>query len=255
MTRLLVVWEDNYRDALGLFVTRRLSMRVRAGDAFPKVLFHTCRGNGNFAHYVSSTWRNVRGKGLPGDPGKIDHLVCVADGDRLHDVLPTIGLPPKAAADVSSWHSAAERDWNDHLRSLCDPSVAPDTVHGRVLRWSKESLALAGYDRRASMLDTLGIDIESDFVRNTLRACSPPPTDVADEAFSDTYSRPLRCLRGLQPDKAVQKNAPEIDDALRALAKNDLALICKRVPDLERLVDLILELSSSTTPVAAPSPT
>lgn len=258
MTRVLVVWEDHYYQTLGPFVKKRLTARAPSGQArFPELSFHTSHGNGSFQRYASSTWENVRAKGLPGNPGAIDHLLCVVDGDKLHERIPSIARPP--AGDLSSWITSAERAWETHLRSLC-VTAPPSTVHGGVLRWSKESLVLAGYDR-ASFARILGIDAQSSPVAEHLSRCSPIPSRVEAASFSNTFRAPLRCLGDLDSAQrsprpgVLSKNAPELDDVLRALARDDCASIAERVPDIDRLADSIWRLvTDPSEPVSPPAP-
>jgi hypothetical protein len=256
MTRILVAWEDRLHTTLDLFVKRRLSARAPAGETrFPEVLFHTSAGNGSFTRYVGSTWDNIRGKSLPTNPGPIDHLVCVVDGDRLHEQLEAVGRPPASTADLAAWLSAAEQAWQDHLQSLCN-NAPKTTVHGRILRWSKESLVLAGYDREAAK-QHLGLDMQSPTLKEHLARCVPVPASVANASFSSTFRRPLRCLteldeaqRAPRPSSLI-KNAPELDDTLRALVRDDCALVAERVPDIDRLADLMWQLAMPAPPAAA----
>ena len=242
MIRVLIVWEDGYFETLGPFVKRRVAARVPSvHTGFPQVLFHTSRGAGGFNRYVASIWDSVRARGLPLDKGPIDHLVCVVDGDKLHDHVEIIDRPPADAADVPAWLATAEQAWQEHLHRLCD-NAPKATVHGRVLRWSKESLVLAGYDCE-SMKTSLGIDTQTAAVTEHLARCVPAPPTIKGPEFSNTFRKPLRCLIELDgaqraPRAAVlAKNAPDLDDALRALAQNDCATIAERVPDIDRIAD------------------
>jgi hypothetical protein len=262
MTRILVVWEDQYFETLGPFVKKRVTARAPVGStSFPELLFHTAHSNGGFKRYASSTWDNVRPRGLPRNPGPIDHLVCVVDGDKLHNL--TAGIAQAPPGDIEAWLVAAEQAWQGDLRGLCQSSPA-GTVHGRVLRWSKESLVLAGYDRTA-VKERLGIDVQAEKVRAHLAACKPPPTSVSDALFTSTYRKPLQCLTDLDRIQrklgasSLAKNAPELDDALRDLARDDLSIVAQRVPDIDRFADLIWQLASPQPPeharaLAAPSP-
>jgi hypothetical protein len=258
MTRVLVVWEDHHYETLGPFVKKRVSARAPAATArFPEILFHTSHGNGSFKRYVASTWENVRSKGLPGNPGLIDHLICVVDGDKLHERLDIVPHPPAEEAALPSWLAAAERAWQNHLRALCD-KAPPGTVHGRVLRWAKESLVLAGYDREAVKLH-LGIDLQSPAIREHLARCSPDPSTVDPSLFSSTFRKPLRCLTELDGAQraprppSLSKNAPELDDALRALAREDSTLVAERAPDIDRIADLVWQLAAPGPSVAQPA--
>jgi hypothetical protein len=258
MIRILIVWEDRYFDTLGPFVKRRVSALAPPGHAgFPQILFHTSYGAGGFSRYVASTWDNARATGLPRDKGPVDHLVCVVDGDRLHDHVKLVGRPPTDAANVPAWLATAEQAWQEHLHRLCD-NAPKATVHGRVLRWSKESLVLAGYDRD-SIKQTLGIDVHTAALKEHLARCIPTPGTIKDAAFSDTFPRPLRCLKELDEAQraprasALVKNSPDFDDSLRALVQNDCATIAGRVPDIDRLAHLVWQLAAPAPLPIAPA--
>jgi hypothetical protein len=260
MTRVLVVWEDTYWEPLkGLMRSLVRARSPALGVEIPSVLCHTARSNSAFDRYAHTTWPAVRSKGLPTDPGPIDHLVCVVDADRLHDLLPArIPRPPGETGAIAAWHVAAEREWQEHLRAQCDPSgPAVSTVHGAVLRWAKESLLLAGYDQPA-MGAHLEIASEHPDVAAVLATCKPHPRDIADERFTDTYRRPSTCLKLLREARklgALHKNAPEIDDALRALARESLAKVRDRAPDIARIAALIWALHQGEAIATPPAPT
>jgi hypothetical protein len=127
-----------------------------------------------------------------------------------------------------------------------------------VLRWAKESLLLAGYDQPAmkAYLQSAVEAVEAPEVAAVLARCTPRPQDIPDERFTDTYRRPSACLNLLREAcrlGALHKNAPEIDDALRALARESLSKLRDRVPDTARLSALIWELHRGE-PVAAKGP-
>lgn len=254
MTRVLVVWEDDRFEMLNRFVKGRLATRKPPEQpTFPHVMFHTSRGNGRFKPYVRDTWTRIRGSGLPGDAGPIDHLICVVDGDKLHELLPSVSNPATNAPPVDEWHQAAMVAWQDYLRKEVDPSVPPSTVHGCILRWCKESLALAGYDQPPAV-EFLGLDPRSPGLQAYLLACKPEPGKVAAPGFSDSYPKPVSCLdkarskAGCSPGSI--KNTPEIDDTLKALAQGHLDLVCSRVPDIDQIVDLLWRLSVPGRPPA-----
>jgi len=259
MTRVLVVWEDTYWEPLKGLVKSLVRAQAPASSAeLPTVLCHTARSNSAFDRYVHTTWPNVRSRGLPADPLPIDHLVCVVDADCLHELLPAlVPRPPEEAGAIAAWHSAAERKWQEHLRAQCDPSGPPAaTVHGVTLRWAKESLLLAGYDQTA-MEAHLEIGAEHPDIAAVLARCAPRPEDVADERFTDTYRRPSRCLKLLREARdlsELHKNAPEIDDALRALTRESLLKLRDRVPDINRIATLIWALHRGELPVSRTKP-
>ena len=250
MTRVLVVWEDKNFESLDV-ASKRL-VRALAADPTaiaPIVLGHTARGNGVFERYVETTWPVAKARGLPRDAYPIDHLICVVDGDRLHDLLRgEVNRAPDDAAEVSVWHQRAERSWQTYLRDRC-PTDGPasTTVHGIVLRWAKESAALAGYDQPMSRA-ALDLPV-GDRANAVLSKCSPDPRTVPDDRFTDTFRKPLGCLRLLRPDRTLDKMSPEIDDAIKAFAKHQPLLLRARVPDLARIADLIWDLhGAATTP-------
>jgi len=254
------VWEDAYCESLGVLLKRVVRSQAPTLDAeVPRVLRHTSRSNSAFDRYAHTTWPAIRARGLPTDSGPIDHLVCVVDADRLHELLPArVPHPPAEALAIPAWHAAAERGWTEHLRSQCDPHGPPlATVHGVVLRWAKESLLLAGYDE-AAMEAHLDVAVGHPDVNVALTRCTPRPSAVDDAHFTDTYHRPSKCLkllreaRGLGP---LHKSAPEIDDALLTLARDSLAKVCARVPDITRLAALVWQLHGGTPePPVSPDP-
>jgi hypothetical protein len=258
MTRVLVVWEDDHWKPLGAFAKQMVRALAPAPDAeIPTVLGHTTRSNGAFTRYVRDTWRKARPAGLPEDGGAIDHLICVVDADRLHELFPAhIPRPPPEAGAIAAWHVAAERVWHAHLRAQCEPGGPPtSTVHGIALRWAKESLLLAGYDQPA-MEAHLDISAEHPGVVDALDRCAPRPRQVDAARFTDTYRHPFKCvnlLRDARKLAPLHKSAPEIDDTLRTLARQSLTTIRDRVPDVARLAALVWRLHHGTPePTAAP---
>lgn len=246
MTRVLVVWEDAYCESLGELVKRAVRAHT-APDAVvsPTVVRHTSRGHGAFARYVHETWPLARARGVPLDPQPIDHMICVVDGDRLHE-LEVVAAPPPAAAAIDGWHAAAERAWQGWLRSKCAPDGPPvTTVHGVVLRWAKESVLLAGFDQPA-WARFLEVDASAPAVQTELRRqCTPHPSEVPDGLFTNTFRRPLSCLKLLRQAcklSRLDKNDVSIDDAVSALVRESLPTLLARVPDLARLTSLIWSL-------------
>lgn len=246
MTRVLVVWEDANYESLGEVARRAVRATALTTDAEAvRVVSHTAYSNGGFDRYASRTWPLVRPRGLPLDPGPIDHIICVVDADRLHD-LRGIAKAPADPAAVSAWHAAAERSWQAWLRSRCDASGPPaETVHGVVLRWSKESLVLAGYDQPA-MTTHLAIAAAPEQLREL---CPIQPSTVDDRSFTDTYQRPQGCLKQLRQAHQLaplRKSDPTIESALRELARKSMPILRARVPDLARLATLICNLHGET---------
>ena len=227
MTRVLVVWEDTYFQPLD-DILNRVVKKVAPGvvASRPTVLHHTARSNTAFERYVETTWPIASARGLPMNPGPIDHVVCVVDADKLSDLLrQRVPPPPNAAGDVSAWHGAAERLWSSHLRTKCPPSgPAVERVHGVVLRWSKESVLLAGYDQ-TSFAQHLDCDVAAPSVDEFLKDCKPAPSQVDGEGFSSSFQNPTQCLRALRKAAKLPelpKNSPQFDDALRKLGRESL---------------------------------
>jgi hypothetical protein len=139
------------------------------------------------------------------------------DGDKLVDVLPSVGAIPLGPSSVDEWHEKAEPLLLSELRCRCEDAPV-DTVHGIVLRWSKESVVLAAYDV-ATARSRLGIDLEEEKTAEFLAACAPPPASVADQDFTNTYRKPIRCIDGLRAARGLPAigKGPEHDDTLNAL--------------------------------------
>jgi hypothetical protein len=259
MTRILVAWEDLYFEAMAALVKKVVRATASPPDSAPTVLSFSPKGNGNFERYVHDTWPNVRGKGLSTAPGHLDHLVCVVDGDRLHDLLPAVAKRPSDPDAVAPWLAQAEVQFTTWLRERCPPSGPPaTTVHGFVLRWSRESLVLAGYDQ-PSFAARLGVDVAQRTVADMLSEfCKPKhPNQVPPARFTDTFVRPAGCLQALRKAAGrppIDKNAPDIDDVIRDLSKEGLAIVRSRVPDLDRFAALVTQLASPTPPSPAPPP-
>ena len=260
MTRVLVVWEDTFYQPLAGILNRAVRKLAPGADAsHPTVLNHTARSNTAFGRYVDTTWPSASARGLPVDPGPIDHVICVVDADKLSGLLPqAIPSPPNHADQVATWHVAAEHAWHSHLRGRCPQAGPPaSSVHGVVLRWSKESVLLSGYDQPA-----FGKHLECDMtvpeVVQLLKSCKPALDRIEARRFSDSYRHPVQCLKALRTTvklAALPKNAPQIDDALRTLGRESLDKICERTPDIARVAELVWSLhATSQAPPAAISP-
>jgi hypothetical protein len=262
VTRVLVAWEDHYCDALESVLKRSIAAERRESDAdAPVVLSLATRGNGRFEKLVSDTWPNASAKGTPSSPGRIDHLVCVIDADKLHEIVSRV-RPPSALGDdlsaIVAWQRAAELAWNEHVRSWAASSSDPRTVHGALLCWSKESLVLAGFDQPA-MKSQMGLSIDDEAVQSFVASCEPSPTRVEAATFSQRFRKPMSCLERLFEAQMLSfpaKGDATIDDALRALGRESLASLRDRVDSLRALTELLWRLhrpAPPSTPDAAPS--
>ncbi len=256
MTRVLVVWEDTYFQPLDDILNRVVKKQAPSVEVSrPTVLHHTARSNTAFERYVETTWPKIRVRGLPINPGAVDHVVCVVDADKLSDLLRQMPPPPNAASGIVAWHATAEHLWNSHLRSKCPPDgPTAASVHGVVLRWSKESVLLAGYDQ-ASFAQHLDCDIATLEIEQYLKSCHPAPSEIDGEGFANSFRRPLQCLRGLRKAAKLAelpKNSPQFDDVLRKLGRECLGKLCERTPDIPRIAELVWKLHLTAS---APSPT
>lgn len=254
MTRVLVAWEDQYCDALTSVLKRSIAAARREEDSEdPVVLPHATRGNGRFEKLVSDTWPNASAKGTPSSPGRIDHLVCVIDADKLHEIVSGVG-PPSALGDelstIVAWQRAAERAWNELVRSWATARSDPATVHGALLCWSKESLVLAGFDQPA-MKSQMGLSIDEEPVQAFVARCEPSPSRVASATFSQRFRKPMSCLGKLfaaQNMSFPAKGDPTVDDALRELGRDSLASLRDRVDSLHALTELLWRLHRPAPP-------
>lgn len=184
-------------------------------------------------------------------------MICVVDADKLSDFLrQRVPPPPNAASDIVAWHGTAERMWNSHLRSKCPPDGPIATsVHGVVLRWSKESVLLAGYDQ-PSFAQHLDCDMAAPEIEQYLKTCNPTPFEIDGDGFANSFRRPMQCLRALRKAARLpelSKNSLQVDDALRTLGRESLGTLCKRTPDISRAAELVWKLH--TTASAPPDPT
>jgi len=245
MKRVLVVWEDRYFDALHGVLKAALARRESVPGALRgQLAADSANTNSAFARYAGETWPRVSAVGTPRDPRPLDHVVFVIDGDAIHRLIPATAKRPRRASDVPRWHQEAEAAWNHYLHSQVGSRIASATVHGLVLRWSRESVVLAGWDG-PSVSYALSIDVEHADVKKALAACDPNPLRVDPAGFTDHFRAPFDCLNNLRRARgivALDKNDPEVDDALRSMARSELSLIESRVPDLTRLAERVRSL-------------
>jgi hypothetical protein len=253
--RIAIAWEDAYWIPLQRCVlARRAPLRPTNATAFIDLLQYTLRGNGNFGPHVQESWPRVSATGLPTNKGAIDHLICVADADRLPELLPGVSAAPQAAIEVSAWHASAEERFVAHLRGRA-AKADPNRVHGIVLRWAKESLTLAAYDRRV-IREWLGIDTSHPEVQAFLAECNPPPSGIADDQFTDTFRRPVSCVDQLRKASGLSPigKGSSMDDVIMALDAEDMEAVARRVPDVDRLVSLAWRLATAPpSPPAGPT--
>lgn len=237
MTAVRVLWEDEHCEALHR-VLRRL-LEKSSLDTSRTVLRSSARGNGGFVPFVES-WTTA------GDPSREEagFLVCVADADcaDTEQCCPEADTPPEG--DSTKWVEHASGLWTDKLRAAA--AGDPERVHGRFLRWSKESLLIACYDFEEALSHAGEFSVGS--LREILGACDPAdPNDVEDARFMEVFRKPNSCMKigvhtaGLSK---YHKGGQQWDDVLDAVSEADLDKLEARVPDLRTLVDLIIRLCS-----------
>ena len=104
---------------------------------------------------------------------------------------------------------------------------------------------LAGWDD-PSASTRLSIDLGHPEVTKTLAACDPSPARVEAPAFTDHFRHPLDCLNSLRRAQGMaplDKNDPDVGDALREMTRGELLpLIESRAPDLSRLAERVRSL-------------
>lgn len=245
MIRVLVCWEDRFHEALDLCLRRTLQHRRAAGLALPeerRLFFDDARGYGGFERYVREDWPRSSCKGLPRSGGPIHHLICVADADRASDCCGE-DAPPTLPAATRDWIERCNASWTRRLRGAT--SVEPLHVHGRFLRWNKESLIIAGHDSAAAMRRLGCRDLTA--LHRHLTACAPNPLLAMDEQFTDLFRRPGRCLAELVTaagGRQPRKSDPTVDDALKEISGSMIARLCTRIPDLIGLAELVESVSA-----------
>lgn len=236
MIRVVVCWEDRFHDSLDRCL-RRMMQHARGGGSDPERLlfFDDARGNGGFVKYVRESWPILATKGLPKSGGAIDHLVCIADADRAEQCC---GADPAPVTPTFDWLHGCDEAWTERLRR--DAPIAPERVHGRFLRWSKESLVLTGHDLPTSLKKLGCRDLEA--ARRHLDGCAPSPSSVPDDGFADRFRRPERCIQDVVTASggiAPRKGQPPIDDAIDEISRHHLARLATRAPELVAVAALV----------------
>ena len=148
---MLVVWEDTYFEPLAEILGQVVRKLARSPDGSrPSILHHTARSNTAFDRYVGTTWPKISPRGLPMNPGPIDHVICVIDADKISDLLQQdVPHPPSDANQIASWHIAAEHAWQLRLRHKC-PSKGGTIPKPRSGTRRKTSAGAATLPPRAS---------------------------------------------------------------------------------------------------------
>jgi hypothetical protein len=141
--------------------------------------------------------------------------------------------------------SSADVQWTKTLRTAT--TLDPDRVHGRFLRWSKESVVTACFDVPEA-LGKLG-NFDQEKLRRHLAQCRPHRADSSpDEMHIHEVRSPQSCLeRGCASvDLAVpRKSSVVIDDVIDAASKTHIAKLVARLPDLRMLSHFVAELAQA----------
>lgn len=240
MKKVLVCWEDRYHEKLDLCLRRALHALDAVAPPTALLYFDDVRGNGGFEPYVRRDWPKIATRGILKSRGSIDYLLCIADADRASTCC-DIERPPAPPAATTEWLQRANEAWTKKLRSAT--THVPERIFGRFLRWSQESLLLAGHDCEAALL-RLGCR-DNEALRRHLSSCQPNPLTLADSDFLDHYRHPESCLSEMLAagrGAATKKGDINRDDALDELSRVSLQHLCSRVPDLLGLATFLRDL-------------
>lgn len=232
MKSIVVAYEDQYCEEL-----HGLLKKLRRDAEQPGLILEPrpVRGTGNFVEEVQKLLR------LPLKQTKRppDRVVCVADGDRPQNLVPTATAAPSVsdAASLAQWVIDFEKSWKDFLVERARLGEK-DAVRLFVvcIRWSKESLLIASPDalleRAAERRSELG---------SLLAACGPDPLSLANEEFVLRYRTPQDCLDKVFDRIAGRryKKGRDDEDLLRDMIsphRDRRDRLLKRCPDLARLL-------------------
>lgn len=235
---LLVAYEDTYCQELD----RTLRRAVQRDEALsvPRD-FHPVEGVTKFPRFIGHDWRRFRDHGFPvkGKP-RPEAVLCIADADAVasHFGVEAPGRP------YAEWVARADQEFTTLLRK---ETREPDRVHGAVLRWNLESTLIAAHDESEAMQRLAGLELlDTARLDGFLQDCTPDPRSVADEAFTDTFERPQRCIADLATRmgwRRLKKGDVRKDDALAWLTAHQLDKLVRRVPDLDRIARRIREVA------------
>lgn len=241
MRSIVVIFEDEYCDDLF-----HLLKTIRTKDlAMPSVAIHgpmSAKGTGGFAAELNRVLplRFPRGP-LPASAADI--VICVADADRPANLIGKAAADAIAKREPSmglSWVLELERLWLNDLQSKVRPGSSPQLATC-CLRWSKESLLIAGLTTLREYCD----DHRRSLFDDELTRCKPSnPQSITDESFVSTFRDPQGCIHRITMagrDKPYKKG---IDDAalLNEIRRNDpeRACVAARCPDIVRLAKMIV---------------
>jgi hypothetical protein len=246
MARVLVAVEDQHFGPLERAI-RRACRHLEPAFPDAHVQFDTVRGMGGFHRFAGTNLHIARANGWM-NFGQIDAAMCVMDADRASKLLK---VPSPPAVESDQWLHESEGAFLDKLKEWGAPEDFPIKPH--LLRWSLESLFIAGYDTFASdeVLKILGTPLGHHEARSGLndyfKNCTPDiPANCPDNEFCERWQKPQRCLDGMV--KAVgaaslAKQAVQRVDLTNLLTPGDrLDTVLQRVPDLEAIARSLLGL-------------
>lgn len=245
MTRFVVCWEDRYFE--GLDVVLRRIRRHENASLFPEpaIKSETVKGHGGFVDYIRKDWPIALRRGIPGF-GVPDYLLCVADADSASQVCRGISTPPLGNSD--DWCEQANQTWTASLRGLA--AQESERVFGFFLRWSRESVLIAGFDEPA-MIERLAngaFSLHKQTFEAFLQSCLPEPRSI--QRFVDAYTKPNRCFDGLVEalgHKSLRKTDPKVEDTLKQFPRSPGESLLSRLPDLVGMAREINRLSQSSS--------
>jgi hypothetical protein len=190
---------------------------------------------------VGNDWPIARTNGLPKSHGPIDHLVCVADADKAHEIVDAVSLP-RPEMETTKWVDDANELWTTQLREVARTS--PEHVHGRFLRWNRESLVLSGFDLKECQR-ALGCR-RPGAIEKFLDRKRPNPRSQ-ETVFPDEYRKPFNCISEMLVAcgiKMVKKNDIRFEDVIRDVSKSQIDTLARRVPDLESIARTVVDLGT-----------
>jgi hypothetical protein len=184
---VLMAYEDQYFEAL-----HGLIKALRRDRGLPPICLEprSVRGTGGFVNEVPKLLR----MSLKQTKRPPDRVVCVADADRPRNLVPG-AAPVPAGGDsdaVERWVRELEISFRDFLvREAHLPEEAAARLCVVCIRWSKESLLVASPD---ALLDYASRRDRRSPVEAFLRGCDPCPMTLPDDAFTQRYRTPGRCM-------------------------------------------------------------
>lgn len=249
MKTVLVAWEDSNFTELARLL-RRAVVHVSGNALTPKEAHHhipslPMGGDGGFKPFVSKggDWSLVYAKGIDQyGSNPADELVCVVDGDKLHnhsiDGIERANLD----ADLAEWRKNTSKSWTLYLHSV---AVHHEHVHGHVLTWNKESLVLGAISSDMPS-DISGLLPDRKPWNQIAEECGDQAPTASDD-YASRFRKPRECLES-KVGILDAKQGATCDAILKAASKSSVVGVLQRCEDLRELAELVWQLLQSTTP-------